>query len=176
MTQGCFIPECYFDTVLLKTILQTNEPVNHKKGCNNVMKAMKDGRLKDSFAVGIVDKDKRDLDYLMEFDKHEFGKLVLHKHKQKLQYVIQLNPPLERWLIEVVNEAGVNIEEYGLPNDVGRLQKITKFEFAEETLELRDLCKALLQSESETIKRLSAWLLYLKEHTYHADTNKLING
>lgn len=174
--KDCFIPECYFDTVLLKTILQTKALDNHQKGCNNVMNLMEKGRLKDSFAVGIVDRDKAELNYLGEFDKYDYDSLIIHKHKQKPQFVIQLNPPLEKWILQVADEAGMNVENYGLPNDFGRLQKFTKSELAEETVELRNLCKALLKSNSETIKRLSAWLLYLKENTYQADINKLLNG
>ncbi len=32
-----FIPECYFDTVLLKKLFQTNKRLVHRKGCNNVV-------------------------------------------------------------------------------------------------------------------------------------------
>src|SRR2546428_5309548 len=103
--EGSFIPECYFDTVLVKTILQLKDVVNHQKGCNNVMKKMKDGNLKDSFAVGIVDKDNAVLNYLKEFNKYEFDKLNLFEHKLKPQFVIQLNPPFEKWLLEVAEEA-----------------------------------------------------------------------
>ena len=47
--EGYILPECYFDTVLVKMILKGKTIVNHKKGCNNVIKAMKDGKLKDQF-------------------------------------------------------------------------------------------------------------------------------
>src|SRR5712664_1456039 len=103
--EGSFVPECYFDTVLVRSILRIETALNHKKGCPNVVKAMKEGKLKDTFAVGIVDKDKKELDYLNEFVGYEFDKLVLFKHKSKHHYIIQLNPPIEKWIIEVADEA-----------------------------------------------------------------------
>jgi len=175
--EGSFIPECYFDTVLLKSILQTKEVLNHKKGCNEVMRVMKEGKLKDTFAVGIVDKDKTELSYLKEFDKYEFENLNLYKHsnKRKHHYIIQLNPPLEKWILKVAKEANIDIIDFGLPNDIESLKKLTKSELAAETRELQSLCKTLLESDSRTIKRFAKWIRYLKDKNYQVDINELKN-
>jgi hypothetical protein len=174
--EGSFVPECYFDTVLVRSILRIETALNHKKGCTNVIKAMKDGKLKDVFAVGIVDKDKKDLDYLNEFDGYDFDKLILFKHKNKHHYIIQLNPPIERWVIEVADEGKVDLKKFGLPRDVGKLKKITKSETARETPELVSFCTALLQSESLTIRRLAGWIRHLRDNKYNTDINQLKNG
>ena len=63
------IPECYIDTNLIETILNTKgcytEGVNHQKGCNTVVKTMNDPKkLKNEFALGIVDADKRQPSYV----------------------------------------------------------------------------------------------------------------
>lgn len=174
--EGSFVPECYFDTVLVRAVLQTDKALNHKKGCNNVVKVMTEGRLKDVFAVGVVDKDKEELSYLNEFNGYKFDKLILHKHKNKHYYIIQLNPPIEKWIIEVTDEANLDLGEFGLPKDIARLKKITKSELASETPELVSLCWALLQSNSETITRFANWIRYLKENKYKSDINQLKNG
>jgi len=174
--EGSFIPECYFDTVLVKTILQLKDVINHQKGCNNVMKKMKDGNLNDRFAVGIVDNDNAVLNYFKEFNKYEFDKFNLFEHKIKPQFVIQLNPPLEKWLLEVAKEAKISVEDFGLPTDIEKLKKLTKSELADETKELKELCKALVNSNSVTIKRLSHWIQYLKKKNYQADIKVLINA
>lgn len=174
--EGYIVPECYFDTVLVKAILQHEVIINHKKGCNNVVKVMEEGKLKDQFAVGIVDKDKTDLDYLKEFREYEFQNLNLFKHKAKPHFMIQLNPPLEKWILKVTEEAGLNIEDFGLPSDVAKLKKLTKSELADETTELWNLCYALLNSESATIGRFAGWVRYFKEKRYHSDINELLNG
>lgn len=174
--EGSFVPECYFDTVLLRTVLQTDKALNHQKGCNNVMKVMEQGRLKDVFAVGVVDRDKNELEYLRKFDGYNFDNLILHKHKEKHHYVIQLDPPIEKWIIRIADEAGMDLTEFGLPKDFEKLKKITKSELARETPELFNLCWRLLQSDSSTIDRFAGWIRYLKENRYNSDINQLING
>jgi len=176
--EGSFVPECYFDTVLVRAILQTDTALNHKKGCPNVVKAMKEGKLSDVFAVGIIDKDKNELDYLNEFDKYDFGRLILHRHKNnnKHHYFVQLNPPIEKWILEVAEEAEIDLADYGLPKDVLKLRKITKSEVAGEVPLLMSLSWALLQSESDTIKRFERWIKYLRDNRYNSDINQLKNG
>ena len=52
------IPECYVDTNILKTLLRV-DGVNHQFGCNQVMSKLKNGKYSDSFAIGIIDDDKK---------------------------------------------------------------------------------------------------------------------
>lgn len=174
--EGSFVPECYFDTVLVRTILRVQTALNHKKGCNNVVNALKEGKLKDVFAVGIVDRDKRELDYLDEFKAYEFDKLVLFKHKSKHHYIIQLNPPIEKWIIEVAKEAKIDLKSLGLPSEVDKLKRLTKSEAARETPEIVNLCETLLRSDSVTISRFAGWIKHLRDHKYKADINQLTNG
>ena len=61
------IPECYIDTAIVESLMNT-DGVNHQKGCNNVARTMQTARhLKDSFAIGIIDKDKREPSYVQQF-------------------------------------------------------------------------------------------------------------
>src|SRR6266540_5277344 len=60
------IPECYIDTNLIETLVPPNKGYNHQKGCGTVTKVMRE-YFADNFAVGVVDKDKQELDYLKEF-------------------------------------------------------------------------------------------------------------
>ena len=53
-----FVPECYVDTNLVESLLET-DGVNHQKGCNTVVNTMKGKVLNDGFSVGIIDSDKR---------------------------------------------------------------------------------------------------------------------
>ena len=68
MAELYIIPECYVDTNLIETLVPTAKGYNHQKGCNNVVKVMKE-KLSDKFAVGIVDKDKRQVSYVNEFEE-----------------------------------------------------------------------------------------------------------
>jgi hypothetical protein len=100
-----FKPECYFDTVLLKILLQTNKRLMHRKGCNNVIRDLQSDRAKDLFAIALIDKDKTELNYLKECKVlYDAEKIILWKHERRSHFIIQLNPPLERWVIEILNE------------------------------------------------------------------------
>src|SRR5438045_3161136 len=99
---GSVIPECYVDTNLIETLvppLKRNhkQGYNHQKGCGTVASRMQK-QFADRFALGIIDKDKNELDYLKEFTEIiNNGSLILHKHKNKHHYIIQLNPAIERF-------------------------------------------------------------------------------
>ena len=120
------IPECYVDTNLIETIAPPVSRYNHQKGCGTVAKVMKE-RFSDDFALGIIDKDKNELDYLKEFDiVHSSGNLVLHKHQTKHHYFIQINPAVEGFILSATGAANLNMEDYGLPSSMDALKKISK--------------------------------------------------
>ena len=56
------IPECYVDTSMVETLLET-EGVNHQKGCFMVASVM-DGKYSDGFAIGVIDFVKKRLERL----------------------------------------------------------------------------------------------------------------
>jgi hypothetical protein len=170
-----FVPECYFDTVLVKTILNAKR-INHQKGCSNVVKEMTESnKLKDDFAVGIIDKDKNELDYIKNNceEKIRVNNLVLLKHRKKQHYFIQLSPAIEKWLLAAANEGEIDLVSFGLSYDLNKLRKKTKTMFAEEHDNLKSLCKALYNSKSASIATLSDWLNYLYKNNRNADINIL---
>jgi hypothetical protein len=81
------MPECYADTLLIEILVPSKGGYNHKFGCFNVEAEMKSGKLKDQFAVGIIDKDKSQIEYLAEFDEIDKveGSLILWRHDNKLK-------------------------------------------------------------------------------------------
>ena len=54
------------------------------------------------------------------------GSLTLLKHNDKHQYCIEITPAAEAWIFKVCEEIGIDLEEYGLPNDLRELKRITK--------------------------------------------------
>lgn len=173
-----FVPECFFDTVLLKKLLQSNKRLMHRKGCNNVVNDLDSKRLKELFAVGIIDKDKRELDYLKNcIVLYNANRIILWKHKDRLQFVIQLNPPLEDWVITILNENGLRIEDFGYSTEFRRVKKQIKEDIDNENDDkLNKLVNAVIKTDCKTIKKLKSILLYLREKNYQADINELING
>ena len=164
------IPECYVDTNLIESIAPPRQGgYNHQKGCGTVTKVMKE-RFSDAFALGIVDKDKKTIDYLHEFDiVCNIDSLTLHKHKTRHHYIIQIDPAIERFILKSAQTAGISLHDFGLPEDLALLTKISKTINSKKDVKFKNLFKALIGSQTPEIIRLSNWIRYLKENTYRAD-------
>lgn len=160
------IPECAIDTNLVETLVPTETHYNHQKGCGTVTKVMKE-RFADRFALGIIDKDKTEVDYLKECKEvYATGSLILHKHNTRHHYIIQINPAMESFIITNANSAGVPLEDFDLPSDFDQLKKISKTVNSKNDDRFKRLFKALIRNEAPDIQRLAAWIKYLKEHNY----------
>jgi len=128
MIDYSIIPECYVDTNLIETIVPTTKGYNHQKGCGTVTRIMQ-GKFKDKFAVGIVDKDKKELKYAEEFEEMiNTGDMQLFRHKnaETHHYLIFINPAVEKWIMNNAENAGISLKEFGLPDDLKELTKRTK--------------------------------------------------
>lgn len=172
-----FVTECFFDTVLIKNLLGTTKNLHHKKGCNIVVNELRKGSLKNCFAVAIVDKDKRELDYLMEcyLLRHTEG-FLLWKHTSNPHFIIQLYPPLENWIKLVLDEAKISIRGLGFSDDPRQLKKAIKFEIDSERNErLMILIGAIVKCKVERVEILRRVLNYLKIMNYQVDLNELKN-
>src|SRR5579859_4021786 len=106
----CVIPECYVDSCLIEVLLQADrDHVNHQKGNGNVVNEMKK-RFENDFCIGVVDEDREPLDYLKEFvGIAESDYLKLWKHKEKNQYIIQIRPVIEKWIMVLCGENGISL-------------------------------------------------------------------
>lgn len=170
MKHNDIMPECYIDTTLVESLLYAK--VNHKHSCNEVAKEMKSGKYKDTFAVGIIDNDKRKLSYIDEFD--EIGRtdnLTFLKHKVKHQYLIKVgkeHKAMETFIKENVSALGMKMEDFGLPSDLDSLIITTKDRIStQKDPRILKLCKALQQSSE--VGKLKNVLDYLATNRYKAN-------
>lgn len=164
------VPECYFDTVLVKTLLKRKK-VNHQKSCTKVESTVKGI---DDFAVGIIDKDKKEVQYLSEFNEEiNAESLILWKHKTKQHYFIQLAPAIEKWILDAADESKINLEELGIPKDLEKLKRLTKNEAVSENEQLKALCRQLMNGNGKSVNTLATWLNYLYDNNRNADINAL---
>ena len=119
------IPECFVDTNLVETLVAPEQRYNHQHGCGNVTSVMK-VKFSDRFAVGIIDRDKQQVDYLKEFNIiADRDSLLLHKHHTKHHYIIHINPAMERFILNNAAHCSVSLENFGLPTDINKLKKAT---------------------------------------------------
>lgn len=167
------IPECYVDTNLVETLVPPQKQYNHQKGCGTVTKVMKE-RFTNSFAVGIIDKDKKEVDYLKEFDElTKTDGLILHKHKTRPHYIIQIVPGMERFIFKCLADAGLSSADFELPEDLELFRKESKTTNSKDDDRFRRLFKALRNAGAEDILRLSAVIKYLKDYNYKATDSDL---
>ena len=167
------IPECYIDTNLVETLLQIGtgkeHAVNHQKGCNNVACTM---RKNDGFAVGVVDTDKKQPSYWGEFVLIKDSQhLSLKKHESLPQYVIFINPAIERFLLDCAKESGLDLQDYGLPSNFDEFRHLTKDVDSKRETKFKNLFKALQIHKEMQI--LASVLTYLHCERYKAEIKYL---
>lgn len=178
------VPECYVDTMLVGAflIVGKNKRLNHKHGCFNVGKELEKGDLKDKFGVGIIDNDKRQVDYLKQFKEvgkvcygteNEVDAVILLKHTEKPHFFIQICPAIENWIIQICRESKIDLKNFGLTDSLNELKRITKSQSTMFDERFIKLFKAMRQSENVGVKRLELWLKILFEKNYQVDINEL---
>lgn len=124
----------------------------------------------NSFAVGIVDKDKQELDYLKEFFLVlAKGNIELYKHNNRNHFIVRIVPAMEKFILFNVNKAGINIEDFGLPTDFDKFRKTTKTVNSKKDERFRKLFKALRDHRLGDLELLSSCIHYLVAHPFNAD-------
>lgn len=167
------IPECYTDTNLVETITNSFNGFNHQKGCNNVSGIMQ-SKLSGSFALGIIDKDKNEINYLTQFVQViQKGDLFLFKHPQKHHYIIQISPAIEKFILKSAEEVKINPAEFGIPDNIELLKKVTKTKTSKTDPILRKLFTELINRNASQIVTLANWISYFKENTYHSNMDEI---
>src|SRR5260221_11453482 len=171
------IPECYADTLLIETLVPTKTGYNHQHNCFKVEAVMKG---LNSFAVGILDKDKRQVKYLEEFEKIDevIGDLILWRHiqKQTHHWIIQSCPALEKWLLKVSEAENIDLTGFG-ENVFEGVKYLTKSTSRLSDKRLQALFNEINKRDGNiNVRKLKNWIKILKEKNYQADINELKNA
>jgi hypothetical protein len=169
------IPECFVDTNLTETLVPPNSQYNHQKGCGTVTKVMRE-RFADRFALGIIDKDKKEVEYLKYFvEIKNTGSLILHKHTTRHHYIIQIAPAMEKFILTSAEAVGISLKTYGLPEKLDDLKKVSKTVNSKNDPKFKEFFKAMTKAGSPEMLRLAAWISYLKNENYNVDIAELKN-
>lgn len=136
----------------------------------------------DKFAVGIIDKDKRQIKYLEQFkiidEVKGNGALILWRHKtlEKHHFIVQICPALEQWLKEVCERENIDLSEFG-ENVLEGIKYHTKSTSRLNDPKLQKLfAEVNKKSDNTSIRKLKNWISLLREKNYKVDINELING
>jgi hypothetical protein len=142
--------ECDPDKALVQTLGLSVKKIKHVYSKGNVCNRL----AKSSHSQGIVDEDP------LSAQPSYIGKLKLqsHEHQIKILYdekaqnrLIVLCPRLEEWVLRAAQDAGVNIQDYGLPNNANQLHHTinTRLESLKNLIKnIKDKSKMLKALES----------------------------
>jgi len=165
------VPECYIDTNLAESLLDSHG-VKHQKGCNAVAKKMMESNLKDQFSIGIIDNDKRQHSYVSKFEEIAHTQhIALLKHKARPHYFIRISPAMDQFILDCAKEQGVNLKDYALPTVLEEFTKVTKDVNAKNDYRFKSLFRAL--EDSKELSKLRSISNYLNEKQYKCNTTEL---
>lgn len=172
MRQLNVFPECYVDTNLVSYLLGAN--VKHKSSCNEVVKALNKS---ESFAVGIIDADKRMPTFDAGFAKHvpkavPIGggeHLTMFIHEDGKRFLFTVKPAMDGFILDAANECGIKLASYGFPASLAEFKKITKRIQAADDSNLRRLFAGI--NNSSEFQRFRNTLKYLTAKEYSADVS-----
>lgn len=171
MAELYIIPECYVDTNLLETLVPTAKGYNHQKGCNNVVKVMKE-KFADEFAVGVVDKDKRQIRYVDEFEEvAHTDSLFFYKHPDKAHYLVMVSPAVDGFILKCAEDVKMDMGQFGLSSDLKSFTEQTKKVSSKEDVTFKNLFQKLKKADEVVV--LKNALKYLKENKYQSDPERL---
>lgn len=167
------LPECYVDTNMVNTMLGIGGiecKANHCKGCNKVAKDMDGNKLRDCFALGVIDNDKMQHSYTKDFVTiGESEHIELLKHNGRHHFLIRVNPAMDGFVLEVSRAQGVDMAEYGLPTELKGFTKLTKSDTAKDDKNLKRLFKSIKDQKEIALMRNILTYLYKNKYTYDID-------
>ena len=165
-TDNLILPECYIETNLIEALVPPQHGYNHQKGCPAVAKKMKE-KFADSFALGIMDKDKRRVSYLQEFSLIASDQdLEIYKHKERPHYILLISPAVEGFILKAASTLKLDLRTYEIPVSLEGMKKETKQIDAQSSRKYRKLFRAL--SPAPEFQKLAKIISYLKDKRYEA--------
>ena len=183
--------ECYADKYFFGKLLQNEALLNKASGKDAVLKTVLLKRV-DLFTIAIIDKDKTELDVILEENRELNTKKIEYKISidndieiLKISnhpiYIIQIGPiELEKWLVNFLNSIGKKIEDFGFEDLADfeenhckkRTDKLLKDEKFKEVIKF--IISNFGQTENSILK-LKNVLTYLIEYNYNVKKDELIN-
>ena len=169
-TESNILAECFVDTLIVKTILYPKKDYNHKKGCTQVIKQMKD-KFENQAALGIIDDDKsepKDFESFALLKRHN-EQLSIYKYTDKPHYIVKIGKAAEDFILKNAEKCNVSLSEYDLPSDLNGLRKITKHikSMKEADAKLKKVFSTLNQNKISDFFKLAQWIEVFKTNPYN---------
>lgn len=146
MRQERIFPECYIDTNLISYILGGH--VMHKSCCNEVVKAV---NMSDSFAIGIIDEDKRlasmDAGFKLFVPAQNGGvkHISMYIHGDGKRFIFTVKPAMDKFILDAAAHQDVKVEDFGYPSALKEFTRCTKKITAANDTNFRKLISAVVK-------------------------------
>jgi len=161
------LSECYVDTLIVQTIIYPEKDYNHQKGCNNVLKKIRE-KFADKAALGIIDDDKIvcNFDEFLLLKKHD-EHLSIYRHNDKPHYIVKIGKAAENFILYNAQECNITLDDYNLPSDIEGLKKRTKQVTSLHDPDLKRLFLAFKETQDSDFSVLAHWIKNFKMNPYH---------
>lgn len=165
------LPECYVDTNLIEYLLDAG--VNHQHSCSKVVGQL-NTTFVNSFAVGIIDKDKVELGYVRDcVTVARTEHLTLLRHNTRPQYLVMVAPAIDGFILDCARMEDVDPQAFGIPADMKGFTHESKAVTSNTDPRFKCLFGAL--KNNVEIIALRTTLNYLCENKYSADSEVLLS-
>jgi hypothetical protein len=115
------VPECHAETAMVKALFPNWEYLNHAPGISEVNTILKKQDVDNYLNIGFIDNDKKHVpDYFNEFillATSEDATVTFKKHTTTNDYLIVVNPAMEKFILSQLNEIKKLPSHYNLPDD-----------------------------------------------------------
>ncbi len=152
-------PECNADTLLIELLLKQEEP-KHCQGITEVAKAMKGCTRIDKVIVGLVDDDKfkRLPSYIKEFKLIENQNGLKKHHPSANQYIIQLQPAFEKWIIAAGESCNVSFNASYYKGNFDKFKNDAKSPVVNQNDYMKEYIRKIILANPPAIQTLNSWL------------------
>ena len=165
-------PECNVDTNLVGFLV--GGFAKHKSCCNEVVKAVNNS---DSFAIGIIDADKRQATMDPGFREYMLSEPVdgekrhvaMFVHDDRKRFMFTIKPAMDKLVWDAAKQQGVSMRDAGYPSTFEGFKKETKRVQAATDPKLRRLFDMI--SDYPELQRLKNTLKYLVNMQYESNAD-----
>ena len=167
------LTECFVDTLIAQIILYPKKDYNHQKGCNNVLKRIRE-KFADKAAFGIIDDDKTVTNFnaFLLLKKHN-EHLAIYKHSDKPHYIIKIGKAIENFIFHCAEQCNISLVDYNLPTNLNELKNRTKQATSLKDNDLKNLFSVLKQNDASDLFKLAQWIELFKKNPYDVNIKLL---
>ncbi|HWK07614.1 MAG TPA: hypothetical protein VNS58_28480 [Puia sp.] len=150
------IPECNVDTVFVEMLGYKNP--NHAPSISQVS-AILEKKKANQKAIGFVDGDKKMPKYFDQFEVlDKINNVRLLKHPNKDQYLVVVQPAMDKFIFSLCNSLGINLADYHFPRELKAFIGFTKKQSIKNDSNFKNLLNTISQKKCLEVAKIRSWI------------------